>query len=228
MADGLVAYAVLPAGCWPPPDLHGPDGAPVEAVEEQGLALWVSPLHHAPSPCAAAARDHHAVVAAALGTGVTPVPLRFGQWLEGWDAARRVLSERGSEWRAALQRLAGTVEVGVRAQVASEPMAARSVHTRMAAGGTEYMRSLVEQHAGRRAAAASARALADALGQAGAAWIRQSRIELLAAPPGSLSAAYLVARSEAPLLQGALRQAAREHAVDSFAVTGPWPPYSFT
>ncbi|MEX0891659.1 MAG: GvpL/GvpF family gas vesicle protein [Gemmatimonadota bacterium] len=225
MAEGLVAYAVLPQGVLPAPDVRGLEGAPTHAVEAEGLALWVSAHHHAPSPGAAAAQAHHAVVAAALEGGVTPVPLRFGQWLEDTAAAHRVLRERAAEWHETLERLAGMVELGVRAEPARAGSAARSVRGGAAMDGTAYMRSLLERHAERRATAADADALADALHAAGADWIRQKVVD---ARPAWLSAAYLVGRADAPPLRDALQRTARERAVGSFAVTGPWPPYSFT
>jgi hypothetical protein len=96
-------YAVTEAGApTPPPELY--------AVRHGALAAIVA-AHEAPEPTPEALRRHEAVVEGLMGER-SLLPMRFGS--TSGDVAA-MLVERHDELLAALERVRGAVEVGVRA-----------------------------------------------------------------------------------------------------------------
>ena len=190
-----------------PPRGTGLGDAPLEGVREGALVAVVSRHDAAPG----AVEDlwaHERVVEAAMEDRAV-LPARFGTTLEDDAALRAVLAERQDEFLAALARVRGRLEVGIRAvQPAEAPRAP-------AATGREYLE-------GRLRDDRSAQALHETLtGLAVEAARRPSR------PGEVLRAAYLI---EAPALAGfraTVDRLQREHADMAILCTGPWPPYSF-
>src|SRR5262245_43601439 len=100
-------YCMLPRGGRDsgsvPIGLSGIDGAPIRALVVNGVEAWVSdvdPPRAIPTEGAKGqklingVKAHDAVVEAALDTGATPVPARFGQRFDDDDACRVVLERR--------------------------------------------------------------------------------------------------------------------------------------
>jgi hypothetical protein len=88
-------------------------------VLHAGIAdAWVSEAPAEPVPRdVAAVRAHDAVVQAALATGATPVPARFGQRFDSDAACVAALAREASRIAALLARVAGMVEMSVVAHV---------------------------------------------------------------------------------------------------------------
>lgn len=107
----------------PPHDLAGVLDAPVRAftatLGESVVEAWVSSIEDLPSPeadraaIASLAMRHNAVVDAALATGRTPLPARFGQRFTDDDACIADIERRAASLLPALERVAGCVEMGV-------------------------------------------------------------------------------------------------------------------
>jgi len=109
-------YAVTRArGCAPSPTLY--------AVRHGALAAVVAD-HEAPAPTPEALRRHEAVVEGLMGDGPL-LPMRFGSVS---DDVATLLAERHDELVAALERVRGAVELGVRAE-----------NNGTATTGTEYL-----------------------------------------------------------------------------------------
>ena len=222
---GVYLYAIVPPGHLPPPGLAGVDGAAVVPLDAGALALWVSAMDHGPAASIEGVRAHNHVVEAALRVA-TPVPVRFGQWMESESALLRFIAGNEDGFRADLDRVAGAVEFGVRV---IDPD-----HTRAAAGntpdrssGTAYLQSLARTHSGRTRLEPRALEIAEELNQAVAGRIRAHREEPLPSMHGLFSAAHLVGRHEISGYRAALDSFRARTEDLHFLVSGPWPPYSF-
>ena len=95
----------------PPAGLTGVDGAVVRAVHVSGLIAWVSDVADGITPTVDRVKAHDAVCAAALSSGETPLPIRFGQTFRDDASAMSELAARESVLRPRLARIAGCVEL---------------------------------------------------------------------------------------------------------------------
>ena len=190
-----------------PPRGRGLAGAPLEGVREGDLVAVVSRHDEAPAPLENL-WAHEQVVEEAMEER-TVLPARFGTTLEDDAALRAVLAERQEEFLAALARVRGRLEVGIRAVKPAE------APTAPAATGRDYVEAKLRNG---RSATTVHEALA---GLAVDAARRPPR------PGEVLRAAYLI---DAPALAGfraTVERLQQEHAGMSILCTGPWPPYSF-
>jgi hypothetical protein len=198
------------------------------------------------------ARAHHQVIDAAARQ-FPLLPTRLATVYTSDAAVCDALDERGAELRAALRRVGGRVEWGVKAY--AEPSSARE--ERVPAGrdrvgarngtdpgaadkdggtgaGLAYLKrrraQLTAGEQARFAAVNAARAVHASLGEHAA----DSRLH----PPQSvqlsgarlpmlLNAAYLIASDEGAGFTAAVAAEATAHPELRIELTGPWPPYSF-
>ncbi|MGQ0774398.1 MAG: GvpL/GvpF family gas vesicle protein [Pseudonocardiales bacterium] len=180
----------------------------------------------------ATARKHHAVLtAAALDTAV--VPLRLATIYRSTDRVRALLAERGATFDAALRRVQGRTEWGLKAYLDPGEHSAPTVDQADAGPpGTAYLRRRRAQLRGseelRRAAEHGAEVIHRAVSAAAEAARRypsqggglsgESR-EMV------LNAAYLLSGTERAPLEEALSQTGNWPLHVEW--TGPWVPYSF-
>lgn len=223
---GLHAYCITYAGH--EPGVAGVDGEPVLAVGAGELAAWASAHPERPRPAIDALRDHDAVVRAAMTPLVTPVPLRFGQWLESTDALRARVAERAEHWAELLAAFAGAVEMGLRVADAAPP--ARPVVTvpePRPRSGREYLERLAARaHHEEQGTARQARALEALHRGVGDHVLREAHGDV---PDGVdfLWVAHLVRLDHASVYREAVAALADTAPAYRFRLTGPWPPYSF-
>ncbi|GGM44517.1 GvpL/GvpF family gas vesicle protein [Dactylosporangium sucinum] len=243
MGEGLWLHAVTRAGP-PPGGLTGVDGAPVRVVETAGLAAAVSPVDldrfgeealqrnlEDLTWLEGVARSHHAVVAA-LGASRTVVPARLATVYADAAGVRTMLADRHADLDAALSRLDGRTELGVKiyATPAPEPAAAPA-----GGSGTDYLRrrraqlSAVDDRR-QRAVDGAEEVHAALAGRAEAARRHPPQDRRLTGRPEPmvLNAAYLVDEGHADGFAAAVAAQAAGHADLDVELTGPWPPYSFT
>ena len=97
----------------PPDGLTGVDGASVRVLESSSLVAWVSDVREKISPTVERVKSHDAVCAAALDSGETPLPIRFGQSFPDDAAAISAIAAREPVLRDRLERIAGCVEIRV-------------------------------------------------------------------------------------------------------------------
>jgi hypothetical protein len=97
----------------PPDGLTGVDGSAVRALGGVSLVAWVSDVAETVSATVERVKAHDAVCAAALDSGETPLPVRFGQSFPDDVAAMSAISSRESALRDRLARVAGCVEIRV-------------------------------------------------------------------------------------------------------------------
>jgi hypothetical protein len=117
-------YAVLPAGSnAPPAGLGGVGAGEVRALGAGGLTLWVSDVEECPRASVAGARAHDRVVAAALATGDTPLPARFGQCHPDDSACVAEVGREEGRLRERLRSVAGAVEMRLVVRLPSDVQA---------------------------------------------------------------------------------------------------------
>lgn len=237
--------------------LTGVAGAAVRVVPHQGLSALVSAVDLAEFGedglrrnlenldwLEATARAHHAVIAA-CGADHPVVPLRLATVYHDEERVRGMLAERGAEFDAALRRVEGCVEWGLKAFLDPAPRTAAADPVPDAATeadpapdaasarpGTAYLLRRQAQRRGAEHQRQQAEQRIEAVHTALAAVATDARRY----PPQDsrlsgesremvLNAAYLVRGTERAPLEQALGEVETGALVLEW--TGPWVPYSF-
>jgi hypothetical protein len=197
------------------PAVNGIGDVPLALETVDGLDAVVS-AHDAPvEPSQAAALAHGHVVTEVAAVNAAVLPVRFGGVYEAGTTLRDELRRRREAFRAALERVEGCVELGLRVVGQSSEAPHDAI-----ASGSEYMRArLGERQRAERAA--------DSIDAPLAALARE-RVRSVGATPGLLlSASYLVERASVEGFLAAVARAQDEHPDLSIVCTGPWPAFSF-
>jgi hypothetical protein len=230
------------------PRAAGVDGRPVRVHEHAGVTALVSEVPRERFSEAALkdrledleeleglARPHEAVLEAAMAAGAV-VPFRLCTIYSSPDALDAMLDREGLSLTAALDRLEGMQEWGVKAYVRDAEPASTPGAPSEAASGADYLARKRERRdaavAGREASETVAaevharlteRAAAATLGRPQDRRLSGREEEML------LNAAYLVPAQEAQAFRELVEALGRRHEPDGIAVelTGPWPPYHF-
>ncbi|GHF59999.1 gas vesicle protein [Streptomyces mashuensis] len=231
----------------------GVAGEPVRAVRQAGLAALAGPVPAAGFDEAAlrasledlgwlerTARAHQRVVDAAAAAAPCVLPLRLATVYRDEDGLRRMLTERGQHLRAALGRLDGRCEWGVkvytlppRAAPAGPSAGAPPAPVR---SGRDYLRRRAAERTTRREEEQRVDEAARTLHATLATLAEDTRLyppqnPRLSRQPGRnvLNAAYLVPREQGPRFTDAVARLAEAAPADGVGVelTGPWAPYSF-
>jgi hypothetical protein len=146
----------------------------------------------------------------------TIVPARFGTVLEDEAAARELLRERREPMTAALERVSGAVELGIRVGWRqSEDI----LPDKPPENGTEYLRGRAELDQRAQDIAHRLDALASVA--------RTSRRRILPRPSLPVLGAYLVERERVQEFAALVEQLDDGLEQVELVCTGPWPPYSF-
>jgi hypothetical protein len=203
-------------------------GAPVRILPAGPIEAWVSGLDAGPpSPSVEAVREHDRVVSAALATGRTPLPARFGQVWPSDDACVTALTRRTGELEPLLRGVAGLVEMSVHTLLPGMPPAAQRPPADRSAPGTAYLHGLRARADRERHLRAALEALRKRVAQALGPLARDESAEIRGSDEAlALSVSYLVDRGS----EGRFREAVSEVERDSAArlvVAGPRAPYSF-
>jgi hypothetical protein len=258
--DALWSYCVLRGGEAPPAELAGVDDShPVERVEGGELAALVSrvplaefgeePLRRNLNDLEwleRVARRHEAVLEQAL-EHATIVPLRLCTIFEDEDGVRGMLEEQRPSLTAALERLAGHQEWGVKLLVDREALeaAARAGNSEAddleeeldarSAGGAYMLRRRLERQV-REAADRLAVSVADEVHARLQDWASDA---VLNAPQNRelsgyegemlLNGAYLVETQKVERLGELVAELQERYRGlgATLELTGPWPPYNF-
>jgi hypothetical protein len=189
------------------PEGHGLADAPLEAHREGGLtAVFTRHAESLGAPEPAALWAHEQVVERLMDE-CTVVPMRFGSTVADEDALRDLLAERREALTAALARVRGRVELGVRA-LGEAPAAPRS--------GRDYL--LAKLQASRHA---------DALHEP-LAGLATDAVRRAPRDAGELlRGAYLVDGGEVARFRAGVADLQDAHPEMTIHCTGPWPAYSF-
>ncbi len=222
----LYLYAIInrPTGSLPP--ISGLGEQPVRCGAWGDIAAIYSHYEGAPPrPEATHLWRHEAVVERLLdGRGVLPV--RFGALLPDEAALMALLRERHDRFVAGLARVAGRVEVSVRAlwpHEAPQPVSRRAE----AENGRAYLARRMAEEQAREAWLSEARQRAEVLH---AALNRLAVAHVLQAPPRErtlLSAAYLIPRETLDTFRATVGALGAANPDLRLLCTGPWPAYHF-
>ena len=205
IADGLRAL----------PPVGGLDGAQLTVWDCEGLDV-VTTVHDVEriEPSEETILAHARVVEELVSLSFALLPARFGLAFEDFPELDDALRERGSDLQRSLELVRGNVELGLRV-VGDEVERATEAST-----GRSYMEA---RHAQVMSAERLAGDVHACLAERATAAVRNDR------PSGGLvlSSAYLVEPEAVPSFQEAVGDLQSKHAALTFALTGPWPPYSF-
>ena len=224
-------YCLLSEAADPPQGLTGIGAARVRslaipATRESRLVAWVSDARRDQvARGEEGARQHDAVCEAALATGSTPLPARFGQLFDSDEACVAQLALKETQLRAALARIAGTVEMAVTALLPVRgPL---RVSGAGATSGREYLKRIrdVQQRTEEVSAVSDdvRSRVAEAVG--GLARAEVVRLSLTQRPHIAIS--HLVDRAAERAYRRALAPLGATFESGALAVMGPSAPYTF-
>ena len=165
---------------------------------------------------------HEEVIEALMERGPV-LPMRFGSVVDGERELLDLLAERRGEFEAALERVRGAVELGVRAKLAGPVAATAPPGPDAEAGdrpGTAYLRERLEVQ--RRTEAIST-LIHERLDDLARGSVRRRRDD-----GGALTSAYLVDRDRVEDFRRRVEGLAADVSGATIVCTGPWPPYSFS
>lgn len=226
-------YCILGAPKTVPAVLPGIDGTPVRALHDVELTAWVSDIAEVPvRPTLDRVRVHDTVCAAALETGDTPLPVRFGQTFSDDEAAVDAIAARRPTLRERLGRVAGCVELRVvvtRGRAGNEPPAV-AVHDETedpitpGRRGTRFLQRLAHQGRADLAREVGCEEVRHAVRAAAAACIVEQ--QPCEAARGVSYFPLLVRRSELGPCRAAIATSLPSQGIEA-ALLGPFPPYSF-
>lgn len=234
-------YAITRAGV----DLPGRPGlsrAPLESIRYADIQVVCSDLGpvNLDVPDAASLWAHEEVVEAVDATCDAVLPVRFGSTVRDRPRAVALLAGRHDEFVWALERVRGSVEIGVRVVRAPPPQPAHNGVTTARMNGTPVvgmvrgsprLTDLREGSAylrGRAGEQSRAEELAERVHVPLSRLAKAAHKSSFVVPPTILAASYLAPRE---ILDEFLASvAAISHDCPDLWVvcTGPWPPYSFT
>jgi hypothetical protein len=207
-------YGICDSPELPLPRRRGLAQAPLEGLRAGALlAVFTRHTHSVGDPAPDALWAHERVVER-LMTDRTVLPMRFGSRLPDEEAVLRLLIERQVPLTAAIARVAGRVELGVRA-IARTPDA-NGAAIRAPANGRDYL--LGKLRDGRQT---------DMLHEPLVALADDSRRQVPRSADEVLRAAYLVDRRAIARFRVAVERLQATRADVALLCTGPWPPYSF-
>ena len=189
------------------PEVEGIDRAELQRRRAGELDLVVSEHTGEVEPTEEAVLAHARVVEGVLPLADAVLPTRFGVAFEDGTRLEQAVGDRSESLAASLERVRGRVELGVRVIGSQEPQPADT--------GRAYLEA-------RRRQAAEIDRLHEALASRSQAAARGSSVGQLV-----LSGAYLVEPDGIDDFRETVGVLESKHPDLTFALTGPWPPYSF-
>lgn len=223
--------ASIPAG------LTGIDAGPVRSFAVGSLVAWVSDVESGRHVILDGVRAHDAVVEAALETGATPVPARYGQRFESDAACRDALAARGESIETLLSKVEGQVEMTLiltpstkrmlrDLQPVVPEMLTRETGRRGQGLGRQYLELVRARESATQTIRRAMDGLAGRLAEAANRFVRRSAMheQLTQLPVRTIS--HLISREMVEQYKEVVG-AVRSGAEFRFLVIGPRAPYSF-
>jgi hypothetical protein len=230
-------YCVLPRETRSavPEGLEGLAGNGVRALplDSTSLVAWVSEVERSLPVSIEGVREHDAVIDAALNTGRTPVPARYGQRFASDDACRAALTQRASSVAILLDALQGMVEMTLlfapttrRALRDMQPHDGALSPVEGVGMGRSYLQRLRARDSRRQAIASIASELAASVSAAVGPLVKRSLEHTAVAELPLLTVSHLVARESAEEYRTRAENVPTGRDV-RVLVIGPRAPYSF-
>jgi hypothetical protein len=216
-----------------PAGLSGLAGARVRALPVEGIVAWVSDVERDVRVSVEGVRAHDAVVEAALQTGTTPVPARFGQRFRDDDACRAALSSRVASVELLLSTIQGFVEMTLIITPSTrrmlrdlQPVIPEMVEPSVRGAGRQYLETLQAREAATGAVRTAMDNLASVLFAAVEPLVRRSAVheQLTRLPFRTIS--HLIAREAIAEYKRAVGEVPSDLEF-RFLLIGPRAPYSF-
>ena len=197
------------------PAVDGIDGAPL-TVHAHGEIDVVATVHDGVriEPSEERVLAHARVVDALVPLASSLIPARFGTAFDGFSELEQALREHDRDVRGSLEIVRGGIELALRV-VGQEPDDAPTAST-----GREYLEARYAQVVATDRIAGDLHAC---LAEQARAAVRSSRADGRLV----LSSAYLLDADAIPSFQKTVGALESKHPELTFALTGPWPPYSF-
>jgi gas vesicle protein GvpL/GvpF len=228
-------YCVLPedAPGEIPPGLSGVAGGQVRAIPVENLVAWVSDVARDVPVSVDGVRAHDAVVEAALETGSTPVPARFGQRFDDDLACQLALTSRAASVESIVTGVQGLIEMTILIAPSTrrmlrdlEPVIPDMIAAGRTGPGRKYLDTLRAREAATGTIGRATDELAERIESATEGYVRKSTVHHTGTPLPLRTISHLVAREDLDDYREAIG------AVDGgsefrFLVIGPRAPYSF-
>ena len=196
-----------------------------------GLQAWISETPDAQiTPTVERAREHDQVVRAAMGIE-TPLPARFGQVVADHDALRQVVASRREAFEAALESVAGAVEMTVKVRIRSASTPAEGTPEPASAGegrGRQYLEQVAAAHRREQNVLAEEQVVRERVREAVAPLVRAEAFAGTGAGSDIASLSHLVPRDRITAYRSAIQALRVDNPALLLRVSGPWAPYSFT
>lgn len=230
----LYLYAIADRACASIEGRTGLEGAPLLTLPCREIAAVISPLAAARVEATPTNVWRHEEVVEAL-MAVSPVlPMRWGTVLPSERRLFAVLEAHHDAFVAALERVRGRVELGLRVlwdgevgwPLPAEPASQGRAHS-AATPGRQYLMARVEADRRARAERLRALAIADEIHGPLARLAAESVREVLLTSRMLLAAAYLVDREQVEAARAEVGALAAALPSLRLLLTGPWPPYHF-
>ena len=187
----------------------------------------------------ATARTHHQVIGA-VAQQVPLVPMRLATVYDSEASVTAILAERSADFRAALDRISGRKEWGVKAYMARRPEVDDATGETSesaspeAGAGAAYLRRRRDQLAAQKNARRDTLASAEIIHAQLSRYAAESRLHPPQVPQLTgtkalmvLNAAYLLDNEQEENFAAAVAALDQEYQHVRLELTGPWPPYSF-
>lgn len=217
-----------------PQGLSGLAGADVRALPVEGLVAWVSDIARDVPVTIDGVKAHDAVVEAALATGSTPVPARFGQRFDDDDACRAALANRSNTVEPLVAGMQGFVEMTLIITPSTRRMLSdlEPVLPDMFEPGTEnighrYIETLRRREARTAAIRNAIDDLATKLLEAVKHIVRRTSVHQTVTPLPLRTISHLIARTDVASYHDDI-QCVHGSTEFRFLVVGPRAPYSFS
>jgi hypothetical protein len=228
----LMLYCIAKASSALPSQAPGVHDAWLQRIESDEFVAVVSPVAGMARVAAPAQADLLAYerVIRSQHAVADVVPMRFGSVLSGEAAVRAHLEEHGSTYLRVLTRVAGCVEMGVRALISPpSPPAMPEEAAPQIRSGADYLKARQRRYSSESQLREHCAALEQSLLSKVAPLCREHRMEFSRPRPGEpalCSVYFLVPRDQLPAFRAALSSSpGADHPKTS--LSGPWPPFNF-
>lgn len=218
-------YAITHAGV-DVPSAAGVAEAPLEAIRYADLQVLCSDLGpvNLDVPDAASLWAHEEVVEHVAAMCDAVLPVRFGSTVRDRPRAVALLAGRHDEFVWGLERVRGSVEIGVRVVgpgTVSGGHDGRTVRSDVPGTGSAYLYHRADEQT-------RVERLAQVVHVPLSRLAKAERRASFVVPPTILAASYLAQREVLDRFRDSVADISSTHPHLRVVCTGPWPPYSFT
>ncbi len=200
----------------------------MRSISRGGVSLIVT---NAPSNDRIISRDFiamHSELGEELMDKYALLPVRFGTILVSGEKGMELLEKQGSQFASQLKRVAGKVEMGLKAiwenrqKFAVKDDSKDKIHS-----GKRYLLARMEQVKEQKLFEDRARAIGNQI-NAEFAWAEDLRVKYLSTPKLFYNASFLISKNEETRFWERVEKLKIHFPGLKFLASGPWPPYNFS